>query len=83
MSVRGVHFVAGVAEAGDGPAFTATEPLTGAAMPPAYRDASSAQVQRACAAADAAAVPFAATPPTVRARLLRAIADGLLELGDE
>ncbi|MFO0392744.1 MAG: aldehyde dehydrogenase (NADP(+)) [Planctomycetota bacterium] len=83
MSVRGVHFVAGVAEAGDGPAFTATEPLAGAAMPPAYRDASSTQVQRACAAADAAAVPFAATPPTVRARLLRAIADGLLELGDE
>lgn len=83
MNVRGEHFVAGAAESGTGPSFAATDPVTGSALAPEYRDPSADQVDRACAGAAAAAVAFAATPPTVRARLLRAIADGLLGLGDE
>jgi NADP-dependent aldehyde dehydrogenase len=82
MTLRGDHFLAGVAEAGVGAAFQATDPLSGSALPPEYRDASKEQVQCACGAAAAAAAAFAATPPAVRARLLRAIADGLLALGD-
>ncbi|MCA3008007.1 MAG: aldehyde dehydrogenase (NADP(+)) [Phycisphaerales bacterium] len=83
MTLRGDHFLAGAPEAGAGPSFTAMDPHGGAALSPAYREASPAQVDRAAAAAGAAAVAFAVTPPTVRARLLRAIADGLLGLGDE
>jgi alpha-ketoglutaric semialdehyde dehydrogenase len=83
MSLRGEHIVAGVAEAGVGSAFTATDPITGAALPPGYCDATPDQVDRACTAAGAAATAFAATSQRARARLLRAIADGVVALGDE
>ena len=79
---RGMHFLAGSAEAGDGAPFTALDPITGAELPPAYREASAAQVERACVAAAAAAAPFAAASPATRAALLRDIADGLQGLGD-
>jgi acyl-CoA reductase-like NAD-dependent aldehyde dehydrogenase len=67
MTLRGDHFLAGAPELGAGPSFTAIDPHGGAALSPAYREASSAQVDRAASAAGAAAVAFAATPPTVRA----------------
>ena len=79
---RGMHFLAGSAEAGDGAPFTALDPIAGAELPPAYREASAAQVERACVAAAAAAAPFAAASPVTRAALLRDIADGLQDLGD-
>lgn len=82
MSLRGVHFVAGEAVPGEGAPFAAVDPTSGAALPPGYCDASPAQVDRAAAAAAAAAPAFLATPPAVRARLLRAVADGLTALGD-
>jgi NADP-dependent aldehyde dehydrogenase len=78
----GSHFVAGAAAAGTGEAFTAIDPTSGAPLAPEYHEASAEQVDAACAAAGAAAAPFAATTPAARAVLLRAIADGLVSLGD-
>lgn len=83
MTLRGEHFVGGVAEAGGGAAFHAIDPVTGGALVPEYHEATPEQVERACSAAGAARAPLLATPPAQRAGLLRAIADGLSALGDE
>lgn len=82
-TLRGVHFVAGAAEATGGESFSAIDPLTGAALAPAFPEATAEQIDRACEAAAAAKLPFLATPPAQRAQLLRHIADGLVALGDE
>jgi len=79
----GQHFIAGSAEAGEGAAFSAFDPTRGVDLEPSFCDASPAQVDRACAAAARAAEAFAASPPAARAALLRSIAQGLLDLGDE
>ena len=81
--LRGEHFVAGVAERGAGEPFAAADPVTGKDLPPAYHEASPAQIDRAAAAAQAAALPLSATEPRERIALLRAIADGITALGDE
>jgi alpha-ketoglutaric semialdehyde dehydrogenase len=83
VTLRGEHFVAGIAEAAGGDAFAACDPLTGAALAPTYREATGGQVDAACVAAAAAAAEFAGCAPVVRAGLLRAIGDGLVALGDE
>lgn len=80
--LRGEHFVGGVASLGGGERFAAIDPLSGAELPPGYNEATPAQVDAACAAAGTAWPTFAATAPDRRAWLLRAIADGLLGLGD-
>ena len=81
-AVRGHHIVAGAPEAGSGEPFSAIDPIGGNALEPVFREASTAEIERACRAAADAAAPFAATTPAQRAGLLRAIADGLLALGD-
>lgn len=83
MTLHGRHFVAGAAETGSGETFTAVDPISGSPLAPDYAEASGEQVDRACEAAGAAASVLRATPPKARAELLRAIAAGLLELGDE
>lgn len=83
MTPRGEHWVAGGAEGGGGESFSAVDPIAGTALLPNYREASGTQIERACAAAGDAALPFAAVEPAVRARLLRTIADGLVALGDD
>jgi len=84
MPLHGHHVVAGELQAGSGgEAFSAIDPHGGGPLAPAYHDATPAQIDAACAAAGAAAGPFAATSPAQRAALLRAIADGLLQSGDE
>ncbi len=80
--LRGHHVVAGDAEPGTGDVFTAVEPMRGTPLAPPYAEAGDAQIDRACAAAGEAAAPFAAVPAARRAELLRAIAAGLMELGD-
>ncbi|MBL9078670.1 MAG: aldehyde dehydrogenase (NADP(+)) [Planctomycetes bacterium] len=82
MTPTGRHFVAGAAETGGGAPFHAVEPTGGAPLVPAYHEATAAQIERAAAAAGAAAGPFAAVPSATRAALLRAIADGLEALGE-
>lgn len=81
--LRGEHFVGGAVERGGGEPFAAIDPLTGKELEPGYAEATADQIDRACAAAAQAKVPLLATAPALRAKLLRAIADGLLALGDE
>jgi alpha-ketoglutaric semialdehyde dehydrogenase len=84
VTLHGHHVVAGVAEPGrGGEAFTAIDPVGGAPLPPAYHEATPAQLDAAAAAALAAAAPLAAASPAQRSALLRAIADGLLAAGDD
>jgi 2,5-dioxopentanoate dehydrogenase len=83
IGLRGEHFVAGQAELGAGEPFAACDPKSGQAIEPQYAEASADQIDRACAAAEAAKLPLLATEPGVRAKLLRAIAEGLEALGDE
>lgn len=81
--LQGVHFVAGAAEPADGELFRGVDAATGEDLAPAYGDATAAQVERACAAAAAAAPAFARAAPAVRAALLRDVAAGIVALGDE
>jgi len=83
MTLSGRHFIAGAAEAGGGESFTGMDAIGGKALAPEYQEASGEQVERACAAAGAAAPAFAATSSAARAALLRGIADGLEALGSE
>ncbi|MFT4514501.1 MAG: alpha-ketoglutaric semialdehyde dehydrogenase [Planctomycetota bacterium] len=81
--LQGMHFIAGSAEASGGEVFHGVDPVSGKNLEPGYAEATPEQVARACEAAAAAAPAFAATDPAKRAALLRAIADGLVGLGDE
>ena len=62
MRLRGEHLVAGVAERGAGEPFAAVDPVAGVDLPPVYQEASPAQIDRAAAAAQAAALPEALEP---------------------
>ncbi|TFW05065.1 aldehyde dehydrogenase family protein, partial [Oxalobacteraceae bacterium OM1] len=57
-------------------------PATGEQLQPAFGLADEAQLQRACALADAAFDTFRDLPPLRRAAFLEAIAQGILDLGD-
>ena len=81
-AVLGQHLIGGRAVAGSGEPFTAIDPVRGAPIGPQFHDATAAQIDTAATLAAAAAGSFAATSPAQRAQLLRAIADGLLALGD-
>ncbi|MFN3240278.1 MAG: aldehyde dehydrogenase (NADP(+)) [Planctomycetota bacterium] len=81
--LQGMHFVAGRVEAGGGETFFGMDPVQGTDLQPGYAEATSEQVERACAAAADASAPFAASEPKVRAALLREIGEGLKDLGDE
>ena len=81
--LSGLHFIAGSSEAGSGETFQASNPATDVGLEPVYAEASAEQVARACDAAALAAPTLAATDPKKRASLLRAIAAGLAELGDQ
>jgi len=78
----GEHFWAGARHRGAGEPFGAVVAATGATLEPIYRDATPGEVDAAVQAAAAAAAPFAAQPPAVRAQLLRNISDELGKLGD-
>ncbi|MGC6487310.1 MAG: aldehyde dehydrogenase (NADP(+)), partial [Planctomycetota bacterium] len=68
--LNGEHFVAGSAEPGSGEAFHGVDAVRGGDLQPAYAEATAAQVERACAAAAAAAPSFARSAPATRAALL-------------
>ena len=61
----------------------ATNPATGEVMEPAFGGAEVSDVDKACALAAAAFDAFRAAPLETRALLLEAIAQGILDLGDE
>ena len=64
-------------------AIRAINPSTGAELEPTFRGADSADVAQACTLAASAFDPFRSAPLETRAQLLEAIAQGILDLGDE
>ncbi|WP_296717995.1 aldehyde dehydrogenase (NADP(+)) [Erythrobacter sp.] len=62
--------------------FAAVTAATGAALEPAFAEASAADIADACAAAGAAQPAFASLPLTERAAFLRLMADKIDALGD-
>lgn len=81
MTLTGELFVAG-GRAATSTLFRATDPATGAVIEPGFSEAGIDDVERACAAADAAFPAFAATSATDRATLIEAIAAAIVDIGE-
>jgi alpha-ketoglutaric semialdehyde dehydrogenase len=81
--ITGQHWIAGVAVNPTGPTFRATCATTGATLEPAFGEATPAQISDACAAAQHAFEVYRLLPSERRALLLEAIADQVLQAGDE
>ncbi|XRQ12468.1 aldehyde dehydrogenase (NADP(+)) [Actinomadura welshii] len=78
------HMVIGFERvAGTGAAINAVDPRTGERLDPEYRYGGDAEVDRACALADAAFDTYRATSPERRAAFLEAIADELDARSDD
>lgn len=75
--LQGAMFIAGVAAAGAGEPFRASDPATALPLEPAYAEASPAQLDASATAAAEAFRTFRATTAEARAVLLRTIADRL------
>jgi alpha-ketoglutaric semialdehyde dehydrogenase len=82
MDVSGANLVAGVLVEGSGSPFKAVNPATETELDPTFREAGREQVDRAWQAAETAFRSFGMSTGEQRARLLRAIADGIEGLGD-
>ncbi len=82
MTINGTMTISGTLQAGEGTPFNATEAATGVPMEPEFRSASLSQIEAALAAADSAAVGFAASEPARRAALLETIGAEILAIGD-
>lgn len=80
--MTGEFFIAGEAIATED-RFKAVNPATGETIEPGFSVAGAEHVERACAAAADAAEAFANAPREQRAKLLEAIADEIMALGDE
>ncbi|WP_446742629.1 aldehyde dehydrogenase (NADP(+)) [Silvibacterium acidisoli] len=75
--LRGSSWIAGVASSSGGASFHGYNPVDGSRLEPAYASASPAEVDSAVAVAEEAAGFLAASSGKDRAKLLRAIADGI------
>ncbi|HEX7858660.1 MAG TPA: aldehyde dehydrogenase (NADP(+)) [Sphingobium sp.] len=62
---------------------TAINPATGLTLEPQFSNAGLAEVESACALAEAAAIPFAELAPEARAVFLETVADQIVAIGDE
>jgi alpha-ketoglutaric semialdehyde dehydrogenase len=83
MVVTGDNLIGGEPSGGRAATFRAVNPVTGSALEPEFREADAALVDRALAAAETAFEAYGDATPQARARLLRAVADEVLALGDE
>jgi len=81
--LTGRNLIAGEAVSGGGEAFRAVDPATGATLDPEFSGAGARDVDQALSAAEAAFRVYGASSGAERARLLRAIADEVMKLGDE
>ncbi len=63
--------------------FEAVNPATGETLAPRFASATPADVGRACELAEAAFPVFAGTDPETRAKFLEAIADAIMDLGED
>ncbi len=82
MTLSGAHLIAGQPAAAATNQFSATNPVTGLALPVRFAEASAEEVARACQLAEAAFPAYAALAPEKRADFLEAIADEIMTLGD-
>ncbi|MHB2207904.1 aldehyde dehydrogenase (NADP(+)) [Methylobacterium sp. CM6257] len=78
--VRGTVLV-GAADTTPTETFLARNPATGAALEPAFAAAGAAEVEAACALAEAALPSFSETDPETRATFLEAVAAAVTDLG--
>ncbi|WP_454056088.1 aldehyde dehydrogenase (NADP(+)) [Cupriavidus sp. Marseille-Q8015] len=83
MTITGEMLIGASAVRGTEDTFQAINPATGEALQPTFHGGGAADVERACALAEAAFDPYRATSPTQRASFLERIADNIEALGDE
>ncbi|RZT42777.1 aldehyde dehydrogenase (NADP(+)) [Cupriavidus agavae] len=83
MTISGEMLIGATAARGTEETFHGINPATGEKLEPAYQGSTAADVDRACALAEAAFDTYRATSPEQRAAFLEAIATGLEGLGDE
>jgi NADP-dependent aldehyde dehydrogenase len=82
MTLTGELFIASKRVGRDGDGFRAVSPATGAEIEPSFSLATDADVEAACAAADAAFPIYSALPRETRAAFLEAAADEIDALGE-
>ncbi|GAA0840667.1 MAG: aldehyde dehydrogenase (NADP(+)) [Cupriavidus sp.] len=83
MTMTGEMLIGASAVRGTEDTFHGINPATGEKLEPAYQGSTAADVERACALAEAAFDTYRATSPEQRATFLESIAAGLEALGDE
>jgi NADP-dependent aldehyde dehydrogenase len=83
MTITGEMLIGGTALRGSQAEIRAVEAATGQKMEPAWKGGSAAEVDRACALAEAAFDTFRETSPELRATFLETAAQNILDLGDE
>jgi NADP-dependent aldehyde dehydrogenase len=83
MELHGANILGGESSRSGSTTFRGVNPATGAALDPAYYEATEAEIDRALTLADQAFAAYRKTPPAEIARFLEAIAAGLENLGAE
>ena len=82
MDLRGQQII-GQSRSAEGPdTFTATNPATGDALPIAFHHATTNELNKACALADAAFVALEKKTPKESAAFLDKVAEEIMNLGD-
>jgi 2,5-dioxopentanoate dehydrogenase len=82
MNITGEMLIGGSRLRGSGTSFTGFDPAAGVALEPAFHEAGAAEVERACALAEAAFDPYRNLDIETRAKFLEQIAEEILGLGD-
>lgn len=82
MNLTGRSIIGGQS-AGEGETFRAVEAATGREIEPVFHAASTDEVERACALADEAFDTFREIAPERRAAFLEAVAQAILDIGDD
>ena len=83
MTLTGKNYIAGAPAASGTQTFQAVNPATGSTLPTDFHAATEGEVDRAAKAAEEAFQNYRNSSPEDRYRLLNAIADEIMELGDE
>jgi NADP-dependent aldehyde dehydrogenase len=82
MIPQGQQLIAGSSTSSSKQTFRAANPATGRRLAPEFHEATREEVDRAANAAHAAAPALRKSPPHARAKLLRAMAEQIMALGD-
>lgn len=83
MTINGEMFLGAAAVRGTNGAVHAVNPATGETLEPGFGGATHADLERACALAEAAFDSYRETTPDARAAFLEKVADEIMALGDE